>query len=264
MVAYSFNPAQYAPSYGGGDSLPPGKHPVVVSKVHLQPTKDGQNGFMALTLTAIDGPNKGGSKTDRLNLHHTNADTVRIANQQLSAYCAVMGITGPWQDTDVLMNKPFVAEIVQQAGNDRYTDVTALYTIDGRTVQEAAQNPPQNTGNAPAGFGASGNMPNNQGGGFGGNNQGGGGNPSGGGWGAGAGGSQGAGSSAPGNGGGQGGGWQAAPGADAGGGQGGGSGGGGGWGGGAPAGGGNQGGGWQQNNGGNGGNAGGGGWGQQA
>lgn len=253
MVAYSFNPAQYAPSYGGGDSLPPGKHPVVVSKVHLQPTKDGQNGFMALTLTAIDGPNKGGSKTDRLNLHHTNPDTVRIANQQLSAYCAVMGVTGPWQDTDVLMNKPFVAEIVQQPGNDRYTDVTALYTIDGRTVQEAAQNPPQNTGNAPAGFGASGNMPNNQGGG---------GNPSGGGWGAGAGGSQGAGSNAPGNGGG--GGWQAAPGADAGGGnQGGGAPAGGGWGGGnagggAPA---NQGGGWQQNNTGGGGGSG---WGQQA
>ncbi|WLJ71210.1 hypothetical protein [Sphingomonas phage Birtae] len=252
MVAYSFNPAQFAPSYGGGDSLPPGKHPVVVSKVHLQPTKDGQNGFMALTLTAIDGPNKGGSKTDRLNLHHTNQDTVRIANQQLSAYCAVMGITGPWQDTDVLMNKPFVVEIVQQAGNDRYTDVTALYTMDGRSVQEAAQNPPQSQGNAPAGFGASGNTPNNQGGG---------GNPSGGGWGAGAGGSPGAGSPAGGNGGG----WQMANGADTGnqgGGNQGGAPAGGGWGGGAAAGGGAPagGGGWQQGAGGGGGS----GWGQQA
>lgn len=253
MVAYSFNPAQYAPSYGGGDTLGVGKHPVVVSKVHLQPTKDGQNGFMALTLTAIDGPQKGSSKTDRLNLHHTNADTVRIANQQLSAYCAVMGITGPWQDTDVLMNKPFVAKIVQQPGNDRYTDVTALYTIDGRTVQEAAQNPPQNTGNAPQGFNASGNTPqNNQGGGA----------PSGGGWGA------------PNNGGGspqggqpQGGGWQMANGADTGnngGNQGGTPSGGGGWGAGAGSGGGQpQGGagGWQQGGGGGGGSPG---WGQGA
>jgi hypothetical protein len=181
MVAYSFNPAQFAPSYGGGDTLGVGKHPVVISKVFLKPTQDGQNGFMELTLTAIDGPGKGATKRDRLNLHHTNPDTVRIANQQLSAYCAVMGISGPWNDTDILQNKPFVVDIVQQPGSDKYTDVSALYTIDGRTIAEAAQNAPQGNGNAPSGFGASGGgAPQNNGG-----------SPQGGGWGAGAGGSPG-------------------------------------------------------------------------
>lgn len=256
-VAYNFNPAQHEPNFGGGgDSLSVGKHPVVGSKVELKNAKDNNgNGYLALTVTAIDGPSKGGTKTIRYNLHNSSAVAQRIAEEQLSATCLVMGVVGPWSDTDVLLNKPFVIDIVPQPGSDKYTEVSGVFTMDGRTPQEAKSNPPQAAGNAPAGFNASSQTPQNNGG------QGGGNGGGSGGWGGGQ------------NGGGQaqggsGGGWQPAAGADTGagaGGQGGGS--GGGWGagagGGQSGGNGGGGGGWSQNSGGGGGSTGGG-WGQSA
>jgi hypothetical protein len=157
MVAYTFNPTQHNPSFGGGgDSLGVGKHPVIGSKVELKSAQSNNgNGYMALTVTAVDGPQKGGTKTIRLNLHNSSEVAQRIAEQQLAALCVVMGITGPWQDTDILLGKAFVIENVLQPGDNPkgYTDVTAVYTIDGRSVADAMANPPKVAGNAPAGFG---------------------------------------------------------------------------------------------------------------
>jgi len=241
-VAYNFNPTQHNPNFGGGgDSLGVGKHPVVGSKVELKNAKDNNgNGYLALTFTAIDGPEKGGQKTMRYNLHNSSEVAQRIAHEQLAATCLVMGVVGPWSDSDVLLNKPLVIEVVPQPGSDKYTDISAVYTIDGRTVQDAMKNPPQPKGDAPSGFGASSQTPQNNNGG--GNQTQTGGNGGANGWQPAAGADTGAGANG-GQGGGSGGGW----GANAGGSASGGSGGGGG--------------GWAQQSGGGGGS---GGWGQSA
>lgn len=146
MPAFQFNSQGIDPQYGaGGSQLPLGRHPVVIAKSELKPTQDGQGGFMALTLQAIDGPAKGVEHTDRLNLHNKNPETVRIANQQLSAYCAVIGVYA-FQATEELHGKPFVVEIVQDAKNPQYTRVGALFDMNGNEPGKAG-------GGAPQGFG---------------------------------------------------------------------------------------------------------------
>lgn len=162
MVAYAFNSQGIEPRYSGGGGLPVGRHPVTITKTEAKPTKDNTGGFIEFTLTAFDGPNKGGVTSDRLNLHNTNPQAVEIANKQLAAYCAVTGVFH-FQDTNELIGKPFVVEIAQQKGNANYTEVVAIFDMNGnepgKQGQGAMTGQPANTGGPPAGFGAAGNIP---------------------------------------------------------------------------------------------------------
>lgn len=159
MPAFQFDSNGIDPSYGaGGSQLPAGKHPVVIVASELKPTKDGQGGYMALTLEAIDGPSKGVQHTDRLNLHNKSADAVRIANGQLSAYCHVIGVFR-FQSTEELHGKPFVVEIGLDAKstNGTNTEVKKIYDINGNEPGKggagAAANGNGGFGNASGGNG---------------------------------------------------------------------------------------------------------------
>jgi hypothetical protein len=174
MVAFAFNAGQHNPNFGGGGgSLPAGKHPVIINKSALMPTLKGDGGKMVLTMLAIDGPAKGGTQTENLNLQNQSAEAMRIANEQLAAIMAVIGKPGQtMQDTNELHDIPFVIEVAPQASKPQYTEIVGVFAMDGRTPIECAQggggqqqqnpNPPQN-GN---GFGGGGGQP--QGNGFGG------------------------------------------------------------------------------------------------
>lgn len=153
MAEYNFNPGAHTPRFGGGDNLGVGKHPVVGTSVELKNAKSGQGGYLELKVAAIDGPEKGNRTSIRFNLHHSNPETVRIAEEQLAATCLVMGISGPWSNTDILLNKPFVIDVAMQAGSDKYTEVTAVYTMDGKTASPVAAG----GGNGGGGFGGFGN-----------------------------------------------------------------------------------------------------------
>lgn len=183
MVAYVFDASQFEPRYGGSGGLPAGTYPVMITASELAPTRDNNGGFMALTLTVTDGPMKGGTMVDRLNLHNQNPETVRIANQQLSAYCHVTGVFR-FQDTSQFHNIPFQVVIGPQKNNADYTEVKKLLMADGSEIGKPGSGPQggqqSQQGGMPAGFGASGGQP--QGGGFGQQPQGGG-APQGGGWG---------------------------------------------------------------------------------
>jgi hypothetical protein len=114
MPAFQFNSQGIDPQYGGGSpQLPLGKHPVVIIAIGAE-ADARRAGRISGTdaMDAIDGPAKGGQQIDRLNLQNKNADTVRIANQQLSAYCAVTGVFA-FNATEELHGKPFVVEIAQ-------------------------------------------------------------------------------------------------------------------------------------------------------
>lgn len=140
MVAYAFNSQGIDPNYGGPGGLPVGKHPVTITKTEAKPTRDNQGGYIQFTLTAFDGPNKGMSTFDNLNLHNKSQQAVEIANKQLAAYCAVTGVFH-FQDTDELMNKPFVIEIAQQRDNPQYTEVVALFDMNGNEPGKAGSGP---------------------------------------------------------------------------------------------------------------------------
>ncbi|QJD54469.1 single-stranded DNA-binding protein [Sphingomonas phage Lucius] len=241
MAAFAFNTQGITPKFGGGGGLPVGKHPVVIYNTKLEATNSGTGGKMVLQLEVIDGPAKGAKGDENLILQHSNPTVVRISSEQLTAICHVVDLPNGFQDTQELHGKPFVVEVAPQKDKPEYTEVIAVFDMNGNE-------PGQQGGGNNAGSGSFGGG--NAGGGFGGGQQGGG-QPQSGGWGNGgnAGGQQG-GQGQQGNDGGQNGG------------QGGNNGGNAGWGGngGGAANQGGNGGGWQQNGGGNNGGQGGG-WG---
>jgi hypothetical protein len=135
---YAFDPTGITPGFsGGGGQLPVGKHPVTITKSEGKPTRDNTGGFIEFTLTAFDGPAKGQSGALRLNLHNTSEDAVRIAREQLAALCVVTQ-TGPFQKTDELHNKPFVVEVAPQKTNPKYTEVIAVFDMQGNAPGEGA------------------------------------------------------------------------------------------------------------------------------
>lgn len=154
MVAFTFNAQQYTPRYGGGsnEQLPPGKYTgVIVSAEPVNTTDAGGNikgGYLALTLTPTEGALVGQKHIDRLNLHHSNPKTVEIANEQMSAYCHVLGQFSI-ADTNQLCNIPFQFEIGWQKNNEPsqekpnggYTEVKAIFDVNG--------NPPGKAGSGP-------------------------------------------------------------------------------------------------------------------
>jgi hypothetical protein len=155
MVAFTFNAQQYTPNYGGGgEQLPPGKHKVIIVDSGLEPTSSGQGQMLVFTLQVIEGQLTGRKQSDRLNIHHTNQKTVQIANEQLTAYCHVVGQYHIQQDTAELHNKPFWVEIGWQKNNEPseskpdggYTEVKAIYDINGNKPGKAA---PQQQQQAP-------------------------------------------------------------------------------------------------------------------
>lgn len=136
MPPFQFNSQGIDPHYGGMAGLPVGKHPVVIVASQLKPTKDGQGGYMELTLQAIDGPAKGLTTIDRLNLHNKSPQAVEIANKQLSAYCHVTG-SYAFNATEELHNKPFVVEMKARNDNPNQTEVAALFDMNGNEPGKA-------------------------------------------------------------------------------------------------------------------------------
>lgn len=136
MVAYAFNAQQHKPEYGGAGGLPAGpngepvKYKVVISDSEQVATKDQQGGMLKLSIKCIEGPLTGVIQTDNLNLHNKSPIAVEIANKQLSAYCHV---TGQFviQDTAQLHNIPFIVEIRPQRNQPQYTEIAAIFDING-------------------------------------------------------------------------------------------------------------------------------------
>jgi len=210
MPAFNFSTQGLTPKFGGGGGLPIGKHPVVIFNTKMEATSSGTGGKLVLELEVIDGPMKGAKGVENLTLQHANPVVVRISSEQLTAICHVVGLPNGFQQTEELHGKPFVVEVAPQKDKPEYTEVIAVFDMQGNE-------PGKQTGGGQGG-GNAGNFGGNnnaQGGGnFGGNNAGGnaqgGGQAQGGGWGGNAGGNAGGGAQGGDNGqnGGQGGGWQ--------------------------------------------------------
>lgn len=151
QLIQAFNAQQYDPTQGVG-GLPIGKHPVVVDSSEVKPNKENNGGYLQLNLKIIDGPQTGTVGAYRLNLYHSNQQTVEIAHKQLSAVCHVAGVF-MLQDSAQLHNIPFIVEVGPQKNDPQYTEVKKVFDINGNEPGKAGQGQaPAQPAAAPQGF----------------------------------------------------------------------------------------------------------------
>lgn len=172
MAAFAFNTQGITPKFGGGGGLPVGKHPVIIYNSKLEATNSGTGGKMVLQLEVIDGPAKGAKGDENLTLQHSNPTVVRISSEQLTAICHVVGLPNGFQDTSELHNKPFVVEVAPQKDKPEYTEVIAVFDMNGNEPGQQGAGGGNNNGSFGGGNNGGGNAfgGGNQGGGFGGGN----------------------------------------------------------------------------------------------
>lgn len=143
-----FNANNFDPTQGVG-GLPIGRHPVVVDSSEVKANKANDGGYLQLNLKVIDGPQAGTVGAYRLNLYHSNPQTVDIANRQLSAISHVTGVF-MIQDSAQLHNIPFIVEVGPQKNDAQYTEVKKVFDINGNEPGKPAQGggaaQPQNNG----------------------------------------------------------------------------------------------------------------------
>ena len=142
-----FNANNFDPTQGVG-GLPIGRHPVIVDSSEVKANKANDGGYLQLNLKVIDGPQAGTVGAYRLNLYHSNPQTVELANRQLSAISHVTGVF-MIQDSAQLHNIPFVIEVGPQK-DAQYTEVKKVFDINGNEPGKPAQGggaaQPQNNG----------------------------------------------------------------------------------------------------------------------
>lgn len=142
---------------GGASALPEGWYNGVITQTTHKGVKDTKNSY----LEAVVSIQPSGKYIHRFNLWNDNPDAQRIANQELAAFCAVLGIQGSIQDSRQMENIPFglylsVEEndykgrktIQNRCTNLRYGNGQE-WTPPGKSGSNAA---PQGGGGAPAGF----------------------------------------------------------------------------------------------------------------
>lgn len=145
QLAAPFNPQAVAPDEGGGGGLPVSDalgHLVVITNSEIKPNKENTGGYLEFTLSVIDGPAKGASGKDRLNLYNNSPQAVDIAQKRLSAYCHCIGEYNAIQDTQSLHNKPFRV-IVGPQSDPKYTEVKAIRDQHGNPPTKAGSGPQQ-------------------------------------------------------------------------------------------------------------------------
>ena len=139
MAAFEFDATQVDPSQGS-KQFPIGRHKVVIIGDETKATQNDPNsGMLVLHMECVEGEVRGSRGDYNLNLYHaTSEDARRIAFQQLSAICHVLGIY-KITDTTQLHNKQFYIDVRQQKGSDKYTEIAAVYDSNGNPPTKGGQ-----------------------------------------------------------------------------------------------------------------------------
>lgn len=104
-----FNAAEVPPQQDYSP-IPAGEYPAQIIDSNMKATASNNGQYLELTHQIIDGPYKGRNVWARLNLDNPNAQTVQIAQQQLSSICHAIGVLKPG-DSTALHNKPMVIRV---------------------------------------------------------------------------------------------------------------------------------------------------------
>jgi hypothetical protein len=149
-----FNIRETEPVGGGRDPWPEDTYHVYITKASVVPTKDGMNGRAVFGLTAIDGVKKGETFDYGMNLFHSNQQTKRIAQRELTALAYVCQKIDATTVEEFIGSSAFLVRIGPQmkpsnpedAG--KYSEVKHVMYLDGTKPGEAPA--PQQAASTPA------------------------------------------------------------------------------------------------------------------
>ena len=103
------------------DALPDGEYPVIVTESKMKETKAGDGAYLQLNLSVLEGPYKGKTLFDRLNLKNPNPLVMDIANRQLAGLCKAVN-KEKIRDSGELHNIPVTVKVKFRRGENGYDD----------------------------------------------------------------------------------------------------------------------------------------------
>ena len=104
MATFQFDATAVEPQQSSGP-IPAGTYLAQVIESDLKHLKSGNGMGLALTFQIIDGEHKNRRVWENLNVQHSNSETQRIAQAQLSSLCRAVNVP-QLKDTTQLHNKP--------------------------------------------------------------------------------------------------------------------------------------------------------------
>lgn len=118
MASLTFDASTVAPQASSGP-VPAGTYLAQCIDSDVQRLKSGNGTGLKLTFEIIDGQYKGRRIWENLNIQHSNEDTQRIAQSQLSALCYAVNVI-KLQDTAALHHKPVTIKVVVREAKGEY------------------------------------------------------------------------------------------------------------------------------------------------
>jgi hypothetical protein len=114
------------------EPLPIGWYKMAIVASEMKRTNDQKGRYLKLELQVIDGDYKGRKAWTQLNLENENAQTVKIAQEQLSAICHATGVL-KLTNSALLHNKPMLVKlsIKQSTGFDPKNEVKGYKPLTG-------------------------------------------------------------------------------------------------------------------------------------
>ena len=118
MAQFDFDASTVAPQ-ASTSPIPAGTYLAQVIESDIKDLASGNGKGMKLTFEIIDGQYKGRRIWENLNIQHTNEDSQRIAQSQLSALCHAVGVI-KLRDTAALHMKPVYIKVTVREAEGKY------------------------------------------------------------------------------------------------------------------------------------------------
>jgi len=136
------------------DIIPAGKYPVIVEKAEVKATKKQNGHGIAISMKVLDGPHKGKSLQDWINIDHRDSpQCVEIGQRCLAALGQAIGLTAV-SDTTQLLNQAVIAHIrvKDNQNNVRTYSSVQQYSPPAQASDRASGSPPPLTPIQPQGL----------------------------------------------------------------------------------------------------------------
>jgi hypothetical protein len=143
MAQFNFDASQVAPQQATGP-LPAGTYLAHITESDIRDLSSGNGKGLKLTFEIIDGQFKGRKVWENLNIQHTNEDTQRISQSQLSALCHAVNVI-KLLDTAALHFKPVRINVTVREAQGQYkasNNIKGYEAAGAVAVPAAAYTPP--------------------------------------------------------------------------------------------------------------------------